>query len=258
MAAANVDQAKGNFESERQILHDRRQRPDSGERRIRRIIVAYRNGAPVRLTDVADVVDDVENIKQAAWMNTTPAVIVNIQRQPGANIIEVVDRIKALLPQLKASLPASVEVAILTDRTTTIRASVGDVQFELMLTDRSRRDGDVPLPAQSVGDRHSQRRGAAVSRRHVRRDVPDGLQPEQPDADGVDDLDRFRRGRRDRHDREHHALHRRRRIAAAGRAEGVRADRVHDCVADGFADRRADPAAVHGRHRRAGCSANSR
>src|SRR5437763_3437202 len=99
-----------------------------------KIIVAYRKGAPVRLTDVASVVDGVENTKQAAWTNDQPAVIVNIQRQPGANIIAVVDRIKALLPQLKASLPPSVDVSIITDRTTTIRASVEDVQFELMLT----------------------------------------------------------------------------------------------------------------------------
>src|SRR5213593_2622909 len=100
----------------------------------RKIIVAYRKGAPVRLADVATVVDDVENTRMAAWMNDQPSVIVNIQRQPGANIIAVVDRIKALLPQLRASLPSSVDISILTDRTTTIRASVQDVQFELMLT----------------------------------------------------------------------------------------------------------------------------
>src|SRR5262249_42081148 len=100
----------------------------------RNVIVAYRKAAPVRMDDVADVEDDVENTKQAAWMNGQPAVIVNIQRQPGANIIAVVDRIKGLLPQLKASLPSSVDLSILTDRTSTIRASVTDVQFELMLT----------------------------------------------------------------------------------------------------------------------------
>ena len=99
-----------------------------------RVVVAYRNGAPVMLSDVAQVVDGVENTKQAAWMNHAPAVIVNIQRQPGANIIQVVDRIKARLPQLRSTLPSSVEVSVLTDRTTTIRASVKDVQFELMLT----------------------------------------------------------------------------------------------------------------------------
>src|SRR5437762_2168223 len=98
------------------------------------MIIAYRDGAPVRLSDVAEVVDDVENARQAAWMNAAPAVILNIQRQPGANIITVVDRVKTLLPQLTASLPSSVQVSVLTDRTTTIRASVSDVQFELMLT----------------------------------------------------------------------------------------------------------------------------
>ena len=97
------------------------------------IVIAYRNGAPVRLSDVAEVVDSAENTKLGAWMNTVPAIILNIQRQPGANVIEVVDRVKALLPQLTAALPSSVDVAVLTDRTTTIRASVADVQKELAL-----------------------------------------------------------------------------------------------------------------------------
>jgi multidrug efflux pump len=97
-------------------------------------VIAYRNGAPVRLADIAEITDSVENVDQAAWMNLSPAVLVNIQRQPGANIISVVDKIKLLLPQLQASLPAAVRVSILTDRTQTIRASVADVQFELMLT----------------------------------------------------------------------------------------------------------------------------
>src|SRR5438067_1340195 len=97
-------------------------------------VIAYRGGAPVRVSDVAEVADDAENVKQAAWMNTVPAVIVNIQRQPGANIIGVVDRVEKLLPQLTTGLPSSVQVTVLTDRTTTIRASVSDVQFELMLT----------------------------------------------------------------------------------------------------------------------------
>ena len=87
----------------------------------------------MRLADVATAIDGAENTKLAGWMNTTPAVILNIQRQPGANVIEVVDRIQALLPQLQAALPAAVDVAVLTDRTTTIRASVADVEFELGL-----------------------------------------------------------------------------------------------------------------------------
>jgi multidrug efflux pump len=133
VAAANVNQAKGSFDGPRQssvigandqLLTSRDYKP---------LIVAYRNNAPVTLENVADVIDDAENVRQAAWMNGTPAVILNIQRQPGANVIAVVDRIQRLLPQLRASLPATVDVAVLTDRTVTIRGSVKDVQFELML-----------------------------------------------------------------------------------------------------------------------------
>src|SRR4030081_3367897 len=97
------------------------------------MVVASRNGSPVRLTDVADVIDGAENTRLAAWANELPAIIVNIQRQPGANVIEVVDRIKKLMPQLQASMPAAVDIAVLTDRTITVRASVNDVQFELFL-----------------------------------------------------------------------------------------------------------------------------
>ena len=97
------------------------------------IVVAYKNGAPVRLKDVATLISGAENAKLGGWMNSTPALIVNIQRQPGANVVDVVDRIHALLPTLQAAMPAGVDVAILTDRTTTIRASVTDVQFELAL-----------------------------------------------------------------------------------------------------------------------------
>jgi len=134
IAAANVNQAKGNFDGPQQAYTIGANDQLLSSANYRPVIVAYRNGAPVRLTDVAEVIDDAENLKQAAWANNSSAVVVNIQRQPGANIIGVVDRIKKLLPQLKASLPSSVEVSVLTDRTTTIRSSVEDVQFELMLT----------------------------------------------------------------------------------------------------------------------------
>ncbi len=132
--AANVNQAKGSFDGPRQsyIIGANDQLLSSKD--YRSLMVAYKNGAPVFLKDVADVVDDAENINQAAWVNQSPAVIVNIQRQPGANVIEVVDRIKKLLPQLIESLPPSIHVSILTDRTVTIRESVKDVQFELMLS----------------------------------------------------------------------------------------------------------------------------
>jgi multidrug efflux pump len=194
------------------------------------------------------VIDDVENVRQAAWMNETPAVIMNIQRQPGANIIQVVDRIKQLLPQLTDTLPKSIDVKILTDRTNTIRASVADVQFELMLTivlvvmvifcscATWRRPSSPAWPFRS---RWWARSG----------DVHAGVQPQQPDPDGADHLHRIRGGRRHRDDREHRPLHRRGRSAHEGGAEGRRADRLHHHLADHLADRGAHPAAVHGRHR---------
>ncbi|MGA1994837.1 MAG: efflux RND transporter permease subunit, partial [Bryobacteraceae bacterium] len=132
--AANVNLAKGNFDGPHQSYQIGANDQLLSSADYAPLVIAYRNGAPVKLTDVANVIDDAENVRQAAWMDRTPAVIVNIQRQPGANIIAVVDRIKALLPQLTNTLPQSVKVQILTDRTNTIRASVDDVQFELMLT----------------------------------------------------------------------------------------------------------------------------
>ncbi len=134
LSQANVDQAKGNFDGPQQAYTIGANDQIISSAGYRPLIIAYRNGAPVRLTDVANVLDGAENVKQAAWSGEQPAVILNIQRQPGANIIGVVDRVKKLLPQLQASLPASVQVMPLTDRTTTIRASVEDVQFTLMLT----------------------------------------------------------------------------------------------------------------------------
>ncbi|HXC72247.1 MAG TPA: MdtB/MuxB family multidrug efflux RND transporter permease subunit [Pyrinomonadaceae bacterium] len=130
----SVNQAKGNFDGPQQSYQIDANDQILSDKDYRSIVVAYRNGAPVVLSDVASVVNGAENVRQAAWMNNVPAVIVNIQRQPGANIIQVVDRVKALLPQLQTTLPPSVQVSVLTDRTLTIRASVKDVQFSLMLT----------------------------------------------------------------------------------------------------------------------------
>ncbi len=134
LAAANVDQAKGTLNGNRQsfTIGANDQLISSGD--YQPVIVAYRNGAAVRASDVATIVNAAENSQQAAWMDRQPAVIVNVQRQPGANIIAVVDRIKQLLPQLQTGMPASVQVKVLTDRTVTIRASVRDVEYELMLT----------------------------------------------------------------------------------------------------------------------------
>ena len=155
LGTANVDQAKGNLNGTHQsyTIGANDQLLSSAD--YNKVIVAYRNGSPVRLSDVANAIDSAENLYQAAWMGTSartatkdangkevparelelkPAVIINIQRQPGANIIGVVNEVQKLLPQLRSTLPANVTLEVLTDRTNTIRASVKDVQFELMLT----------------------------------------------------------------------------------------------------------------------------
>jgi len=130
----SLDQAIGNFDGPQQDYQIQSNDQLLTAADFEKVVIAYHNGSPVKLSDVASVDNDVENVRQAAWMNETPAVIVNIQRQPGANIIQVVDRIKKLLPLLKSNLPAAIQIDELTDRTTTIRASVTDVEFELMLT----------------------------------------------------------------------------------------------------------------------------
>jgi multidrug efflux pump len=134
LTANSLNSAKGNFDGASQdyTINANDQLMSSGD--YKQVVVAYRNGAPVMLNDVAHVVDGVENAKLAAWMNYTPAVILNIQRQPGANTIQVVNSIEKLLPQLETTLPQAVHVQVITDRTTAIRASVKDVEFELMLT----------------------------------------------------------------------------------------------------------------------------
>ncbi len=133
IANANVNQAKGSFDGPaRASTIDANDQLKSADE-YRSLIIAYKNGRPIRLSDVAEAVDDAENVRLAAWANDTAAVLVNIQRQPGANVIEVVDRVKQLLPQLQATLPGAVDVALLTDRTTTIRASVRAVKIELVV-----------------------------------------------------------------------------------------------------------------------------
>ncbi len=134
LTQASVNAAKGNFDGPRQDYQI-----DANDQLVtsddyRKVVVAYRNGAPVMLTDVANIVNGVENNYQAAWMNQTPAVILNVQRQPGANTISVVKSVKQLLPQLEANLPTGIQVTTLTDLTTAIESSVSDVKFELMLT----------------------------------------------------------------------------------------------------------------------------
>ena len=134
LGSANVNQAKGSFDGPDQAwtINDNDQL-DAGHQ-YGPIIVAYRNGAPVRIKDVARVIDGAENTKLAAWVNDQRAIVLNIQRQPGTNIISVVDTVQAILPQIEASLPEGIHVGVISDRTTTIRASVSDVEFELVLT----------------------------------------------------------------------------------------------------------------------------
>jgi multidrug efflux pump len=133
LGTANVNTPKGNFDgpTRQYTINANDQLKKASD--YNDLVVAYRNGAPVLLSNVAKATEGAENTRLAGWMNTTEAVIMNVQRQPGANVIEVVDRIQALLPQLRAALPAAVDVEVLTDRTNTIRASVADVEFELAL-----------------------------------------------------------------------------------------------------------------------------
>src|SRR5208283_831449 len=133
LTATSLDTAKGSFDGPAQSFQISANDQITTAADFRQVVIAYRNGAPVMLKDVSNVVDGVENSELSAWMNKVPAVIVNIQRQPGANIINVVDSIKALLPKLRATIPPIIKIAVLTDRTTTVRASVADVEFELML-----------------------------------------------------------------------------------------------------------------------------
>ena len=134
LSSANVNQAKGSFDGPDQAwtINDNDQLSSGSQ--YGPIIIAYRNGAPIRIRDVATVIDGAENTKLAAWVNDQRALVLNIQRQPGTNIISVVDTVQAILPQIEASLPEGVHVGVISDRTTTIRASVEDVEFELMLT----------------------------------------------------------------------------------------------------------------------------
>ncbi len=130
----NINAPKGSFDGPRQSYAIGANDQILSAEEYRPVIVAYTNGSPVRLGDIGEVIDNVENVRLAGWVGNTPSVIMDIQRQPGANIIETADRVKALLPRLSASIPPAIKVSILTDRTATIRASVHDVQFTLILT----------------------------------------------------------------------------------------------------------------------------
>ena len=177
VSAANVNGAKGGFDGARQALaigaNDQLVSPDA----YRGLIVAYRNGAPVRLSDIGSVVGGVENDRVAGWYNGRPAVVLDIQRQPGANIVATVAAIKDALPALQRAIPAAIRMQVVTDRTETIRASVHDVEFHAGTLHRPRRVRHLPVPAQRPRHHHPGRGAAALARGHVRRDGGAGLQP---------------------------------------------------------------------------------
>ncbi len=216
----------------------------------RPLMVAYNKGAPVRLSDVADVIDSVEDVRNMGMANGQPSVNVAINRQPGANIIETVDRIRAALPQLKAAIPHSINLNVTQDQTVTIRASVRDIERTMIISVllvvlvvfvflRSPRTTMIP-----------ERGRPGFADRDVRRDVSVRLQPGQSLADGSDHFHRLRGGRRHRGDRKYHALpgagHEALRRRAARRAR----DRFDSAHHERFADSRLHSAADDGRHRR--------
>ncbi|MCU0120726.1 efflux RND transporter permease subunit [Pseudomonas sp. B2M1-30] len=131
LGTANVNQAKGNIDGKYQAYSIGTNDQLQSAEEYRDLVIAYKNGAPIRLSQIASSTQGPENPRQAAWTDSTPSIVLNIQRQPGANVIDVVDRVQQLLPKLRASLPATLKVNVLTDRTQTIRASVTDVQYEL-------------------------------------------------------------------------------------------------------------------------------
>ena len=220
---ANVNQAKGSFDGPTRAYtidaNDQLRSADELQGDDRRLS-QRRAGAPVPTWPTSSTAPRTRASRRGR--TTSPAIILNIQRQPGANVIDVVDRIKALLPQLKASLPAAVDVAMLTDRTDDHPRLGARRAVRAAARRRAGRDGHLPVPAQRRGDRHPERGGAAVAGRHLRRHVPRRLLHQQPHADGAHHRDRLRRRRRDRDDREHRALHRGGRAAAARRRSRAR------------------------------------
>ena len=245
IANNNSNAPKGNFDGAAQsyTINANDQLQSAGD--YANIVVAYKNGAPVHLSDVATVVEGAENTKLSSWADKTPAVLLNVQRQPGANVISVVDSIKAILPQIQAGLPASVDVRVLTDRTNTIRASVADVEFELILAVvlvvlvifvflRNLPATFIPslsVPLSIVGTfaamylldfslNNLSLMALTISAGFV---VDDAIVM-------IENITRYLEQGDE---------------AVRRRHEGRGRDRLHHRVADGFADRRADPAAVH-------------
>ncbi len=225
LASANAHSPKGDIETgdRHYQIYDNDQATTAAE--YRPLIVAYRNGAPVRLTDVGEVVDGVENLRNAGLANGKPSVLVIIYRSPGANIISTVDRVYALLPELRAAISPAIDLTPAVDRSTTIRTSLAEVERTLVISVilvvlvvfvflRSGRATLVP-----------ERRGAGVADRHLRGHVPARLQPRQSVADGAHGRDRIRGRRRHRGAGKHLPPHRGRHAADRGRDPGLRRGR---------------------------------
>ena len=250
LASANAHSPKGGIDVGDQryqiYANDQANKADD----YKSLIVAYRNGAAVHLSDVGEVTDGVENLRNAGLANGKPAVLIILYRQPGANIISTVDLVKALMPQLRASISPAIDIGLAVDRSTTIRTSLARRRAH---ADHRRDAGDrrgVRVPAKPARDADPGGRGLGVADRDLRRHVPDRLQPRQSVADGADGRDRLCRRRRHRRAGKHHPLHRGRDVAAGGRAQGRQRGRLHRAVDEHLADRRLHSDPADGRHRR--------
>ncbi len=220
-----------------------------GAEQYRPVIVAYKNGAPIRLGDVAEVTDSVEDVRTAGLANGKRAVLIVLFRQPGTNIIETVDRVRGLLPLLQASVPPAIKLAVVLDRTTTIRASFRDIQITLVISIVLVVFVVFAPLAERARHPDPERGRAPVAARHVRRHVLPRLQPRQPLAHGADDLDGLRRRRRHRGPRERHALPRGGILEARRGAARLARDRLHRALDEHLAGGRVHPDPPDGRHR---------
>jgi hypothetical protein len=233
--AGNVNQPLGTLYGKHQAFTVQANGQLENAAAFRPMIVAYRNGNPVRLQQLGNVLDSVQNNKSEAWYDSTPAVVLAVQRQPGANTVEVVDNIKKLLPQFRAAIPASVNLDILIDRSLVIRKSVSDVEHTLFHRRVSRGHGHFCFSAEPFGDANSKSRAADVHHRHLRGDGAAQLQPRQSFAHGAHAVRRVRRGRRHRHARKYRAPHGNGRAGDGGRAQRLARNRLHNHFNDALA-----------------------
>ncbi len=214
------------------------------------VIIGYRNGGPIRIRDIGRAVAGPQNRELAAWTNGKPSILLLVFKQPNANVISTADGVQASLATLRADIPPNIHLNVVSDRTLTIRASVSDVEFTLMLS-----IGLVVMVIflflrNVLGDGDPQHHHPGRAGRHAGRDVPVRLQPRQSVADGADDRGGLRRRRRHRHAGEHLPPHRGRHETDAGGDPGRRRDRLHHRLDQFLADRGVHPAAVDGGHRR--------